>query len=125
MHKDTKYGEEASGLKIHKIMGEFLFKNIRNFGNRVFYNYYLRDMSIASIELPLGLVLMCFGLIFGGHHWLTSWQAAVRTSAGTIMLPALPLFSALQLILAFLAYDISSVQQRPLHRKPIKQMERI
>ena len=119
----AKYGEEVSSLKIHKIMGEFLFKNIRNFGKRVFYNYYLRDMSIASIELPLGLVLMGFGLIFGGHHWITSWQAGVATAAGTVMLSALPLLIGLQFILAFLAYDISSVPRRPLHRKQIKQME--
>ncbi len=120
---NAKYGEEVSSLKIHKIMGEFLFKNIRNFSKRVFYNYYLRDMSIASIELPLGLVLICFGLIFGGHHWLTSWQAGVTTAAGTVMLSALPLLSGLQLILAFLAYDIASVPRRPVHRRPIKSVE--
>jgi glycosyltransferase involved in cell wall biosynthesis len=57
----AKYGDEVSHLKISKIIFEFLAKHIRNFGKRIFYNYYLRDMSVASIELPVGLLLMIFG----------------------------------------------------------------
>jgi len=50
---DAKYGEEVSNLTISKIAGEFLFKHARNFFKRLFYNYYLRDLSLASIELPI------------------------------------------------------------------------
>ena len=35
---DAKYGDEVSNLKISKILGEFLYKHIRNFFKRVFYN---------------------------------------------------------------------------------------
>ena len=51
---DARYGDEVSNLKISRIAGEFLVKHARNFGKRLFYNYYLRDLSVASIELPLG-----------------------------------------------------------------------
>jgi hypothetical protein len=62
---DARYADESSSMQIHQIVGEFLFKHLRNFGKRIFYNYYLRDMSLASIELPLGLILFLFGTIFG------------------------------------------------------------
>ena len=44
---DAKYADEVSGLEVSKIIGEFLFKHIRNFSKRIFYNYYLRDFIIG------------------------------------------------------------------------------
>jgi dolichol-phosphate mannosyltransferase len=114
---DAKYGDEVSNLKISKIIGEFLFKHMRNLFKRIFYNYYLRDVSLASIELPLGLMLLCFGISFGGYHWLESAQAGVSTPAGTVMLAALPILVGLQFVMAFLGYDIASVPRRPRHSK--------
>lgn len=113
---DAKYGEETSNLMVSKILSEFLFKHTRNFLKRVFYNYYLRDLSLASIELPVGLLLVIFGVVFGGYHWLESAQRGVPTPAGTVMLAALPLLMGLQFILAFVGYDINSVPKRPRHR---------
>lgn len=113
---DAKYGDEVSGLKISQIVGEFLFKHVRNFGKRIFYNYYLRDMSLASIELPLGLLLLISGAGFGGYHWLESARNGVVTTAGTVMLAALPILMGGQLLLAFLGYDIASVPRRPRHK---------
>lgn len=124
---DAKYGNEVSNLKISKIFGEFLFKHIRNFGKRIFYNYYLRDMSLASIELPLGIVMMAAGLIFGSYKWLASFKNGVPTTAGTVMLAAIPLLMGLQFILAFIAYDISSVPRRTIHsrkRYPVALLEK-
>ena len=112
---DAKYGDEISNLKIKTVIGEFLTKHIRNFSKRVFYNYYLRDMSLASIELPLGLLMFLFGTIFGITQWVTAQAAGVATPAGTVMLSALPTLMGMQLILAFLAYDIGSVPRTPRH----------
>lgn len=113
---DAKYGDEVSNLKISKIVGEFLVKHARNFLKRIFYNYYLRDLSLASIELPLGLVLLAAGTGFGGYHWLESAREGVASPAGTVMLAALPILMGLQLVLAFLGYDIASVPRRPRHK---------
>jgi dolichol-phosphate mannosyltransferase len=55
---NAKYADEISSLKISKIIREFFFKHIRNFIKHIFYNYYLRDLSIASIQLPSGLLLL-------------------------------------------------------------------
>jgi len=113
---DAKYGDEVSNLKISKIIGEFLAKHARNFTKRVFYNYYLRDMSLASIELPVGLIMLFSGFGFGAYQWFNSLQAGIATPAGTVMLAALPILMGMQLILAFLGYDIANVPRRPRHK---------
>jgi len=112
----AKYGDEISNLKIPKVFGEFFVKHMRNFVKRIFYNYYLRDMSLASIELPLGLVLIVGGVSFGGYQYFESASNAVVTPAGTVMLSALPILMGTQLILAFLGSDVASVPRRPKHK---------
>ena len=114
---DAKYGDEESNLKISKIVGEFLLKHTRNLSKRIFYNYYLRNMSLASLELPLGLLMLLTGSFFGISHWITSIASGVPTAAGTVMLSALPIILGTQLILAFIGHDISSVPKRPFHLK--------
>lgn len=114
---DAVYGDEVSNLKISRIVTEFAAKHVRNFFKRLFYNYYLRNMSLASIELPLGVASLLFGLIFGIVHWIGAERHNLATPAGTVMLAALPVIMGVQLILAFLAYDIASVPRNPLHKK--------
>jgi len=113
----AKYGDEVSGLKIASIVGPFLFKHLRNLGKRIFYNYYLRDLSLASIELPLGLLMLTFGAGFGALAWSESVQSDLPSPPGTVMLAALPILVGIQLILAFVGFDIASVPRRPLHRQ--------
>lgn len=113
---EAKYGDEVSNLRVGRVIGEFFSKNIRNFAKRVFYNYYLRDMSLASIELPLGCLSMFFGIFFGVYKWIETAGSGVATPAGTVMLSALPIIVGLQLILAFLGHDIGAVPVRPFHR---------
>jgi len=114
---DAVYGDEVSNLRISQVVTEFFTKHVRNFGKRIFYNYYLRNMSLASLELPLGLLLTGFGTVYGLAHWIGSARSHSETPAGTVMLAALPVIMGVQLILAFLAYDIASVPRRPLHKK--------
>jgi dolichol-phosphate mannosyltransferase len=110
---EARYCDEVSGLKISKVLTEFLMKHFCNFAKRIFYNYYLRDMSLASIELPLGVFLLFGGSMFGIYHWTKSLQEGVTTPSGTVMLSAMPIIIGLQFILAFLAYDIASIPRRP------------
>lgn len=114
---DAKYAGQTSNLKVSKIIGEFFFKHVRNFVKRIFYNYYLRDMSLASFELPIGLIMLIFGVVFGSYHWINSWLNGRATPAGTVMLSAMPIIVGIQFVLAFLAYDMSSIPRRPIQRK--------
>lgn len=113
---DARYADEVSNLKISKIVGEFSVKHLRNSIKRIFYNYYLRDFSIASIELPIGLMLFVFGVVFGVSHWIGASVSGEVAPAGTVMLAALPVLIGIQLMLAFVGYDISHVPHKTLHK---------
>ena len=108
------YGDEKSGLRISKIIIPFIWGHTKNLLKRIFYNYYLRDMSVASFELPLGLGLFLFGAIFGLFHWISAFSTGVATPAGTVMIAAISIIVGIQLLLSFLAYDISFVPRRPI-----------
>ena len=88
---ESRYGDEKSNLNIARIIPEFIWKHVRNFIKRILYNYYLRDMSIASFELPLGVFFCVFGLSYGFYSWYHSSMAGILTPPGTVMLSALPL----------------------------------
>lgn len=111
---ESKYGDEESNLKVSKVLVEFPLKHFRNFFKRVFYSYFLRDMSLASFELLIGTALTLFGLTFGVTAWTHSIESHQPASAGTVMLAALPLLTGIQLLLAFLSYDIAAVPKTPL-----------
>jgi glycosyltransferase involved in cell wall biosynthesis len=114
----ARYADEQSSLRIGGILGEFLYKHVRNFGKRIFYNYFLRDLSAASIELLAGIALLLFGLVYGGWQWIRSSGLDEATPAGTVMLSAMPVILGFQLLLAFLAHDVASVPRRVLRRRP-------
>jgi glycosyltransferase involved in cell wall biosynthesis len=112
---DAVYGDEVSNLKIRVVLGEFMWKHMRNFGKRIFYNYFLRDVSLASLELLVGSLLLAFGVGFGVYHWVHSAMQGLTTATGTIMLAAVSVLSGLQFVLSFINYDIASVPRRPIH----------
>lgn len=114
---DARYGDESSGLKIGKIIGVFVARHAINIGKRIFYNYFLRDLSLASVELVFGAALVFAGAVTGATLWASSAAAGVATSAGGVMLAALPMLLGIQLLLGFIAYDIASVPTQPVHPK--------
>ncbi|WP_427184288.1 glycosyltransferase family 2 protein [Bordetella bronchialis] len=111
----ARYEEEVSNLKISKVLFEFAGKHIRNFAKRIFYNYYLRDMSLASIELPIGCLSLAVGAYLGASRWLAALHSGIPTPTGTVVLSALGVILGVQFLLAFLAYDIASVPRRAMH----------
>lgn len=111
----ARYGQEVSNLVARKVMLEFLAKHTQNFFKRIFYSYFLRDMTVASLLLITGTALFGFGAAFGLHHWLSGISTGIPTPTGTIMLAALPTIVGIQMLLAFLSFDVASVPQRTLH----------
>ena len=112
---DATYGDEESNLKIGQVLGEFSYKHARNFVKRIGYRYFLRDLTIASLELIAGVFLLGSGVIYGGWHWWQALEAQQASAVGTVVLPSIALISGLQFLLAFVGYDISSVPRQVLH----------
>lgn len=111
------YEDEKSSLSIKHILFEFLGKHAKNTAKRIFYSYFLRGFSIASLELVLGFLLVFFGITTGISAWASSHAVGQVTPSGTVMLASLPIILGMQFLLAFLSYDIASQPQNALHRK--------
>ena len=112
----ARYGAETSNLKITKVLFDFSAKHFRNTLKRLFYSYFLRDLSLASIELVLGVLFLTVGFCLGLGFWIRSANTGIETSAGSVMLVALQVIIGIQLMLGFLAYDIAAIPRRVLHR---------
>ncbi len=111
----ARYGQETSHLKIGQILHEFAWKHLRNFVKRIAYSYFLRDMTLASLELVVGALMLMFGLVYGGVRWWEALETAVATPLGTIMLAALPTLLGIQLLLAFMGHDVANQPRQVLH----------
>jgi glycosyltransferase involved in cell wall biosynthesis len=105
---EAYYGDERSNLKISLILHEFLSKHVANACKRIGYNYFLRDFSLASVELVVGIFFILFGTAFGAYRWFESIRSGITASTGTVMLSALPIILGVQLLISFLSFDIGA-----------------
>lgn len=111
---DAKYGDEQSNLRILREIPKFVGGNVKNFLKRLVYSYYLREINIASIELPAGIMFLGLGLYRGTSAWIESNNSGIPTPNGTISLSVLFLIIGSQLLLGFVNTDTSSMPKRPL-----------
>lgn len=105
------YQDEVSNLHFSKEASRFMRGHLRNFFKRIGYDYFLRDFSVASLELVVGLSALIFGLIYGILH---IGGSAEPRSAGVVMLAALPTLTGIILLMGFLNYDIRQTPRDPL-----------
>ena len=121
----AQYRDEQSGIIIKKEIINFFKLHIKNSIKRVFYNYYLRDMSIASIQLPVGVFSLIFGVIFGINEWWGSVITGMPATPGTVMLAAFPILFGTQFLLYFIQNDINQMPRIPLQKKYINNTKRL
>ena len=114
---EARYGDETSGLRIGRIIPEFLRKHFTNTCKRLIYGYVIRDFSMATIEFLLASALLTFGAIFGGIKWHQSIVTNIPVPDGTVMLAALPVVIGCQLMLAAIGFDIANLPRQPLQHK--------
>ena len=112
----AKYGEEQSHLNVFSTLPVFVVKHTANFVKRIFYSYFLRSFSVASIQWVFGPVLLMFGTWFGIHQWIGASSAGAAATAGTVMLAALPIIIGLQFVLAAIDFDVRSVPTVSIHK---------
>lgn len=102
------YGSEVSNLRISRVIFTFPWMHFKNLIKRIIYNYYVRDWSIGSIELPLGLVLIVVGIVFGLLRFNQSSAVGEEVSAGEAVATAIAIILGFQLLLSFVTQDIQS-----------------
>ena len=111
------YGDEKSNLNVFHALFRFPVFHLINGSKRVFYNYFLRNFSLASINLILGFPFLLTGVGFGAFQWSMSIANERAATAGTVMLAALPIILGIQFLLNFLAYDMAMVPTEAVHPK--------
>ncbi|MDZ4726980.1 MAG: glycosyltransferase family 2 protein [Leptospira sp.] len=110
------YGDEESNLSIKRVLFEFPLKYMNRLFKRIFYNYFLRDFNLGSLELFFGMILTTFGIFFGISKWFYGYFNQINASSGTVMVAALPIIVGFQLILSALQYDVISVPKKVLSK---------
>lgn len=111
----SRYEGEPTSLRPMRMIGPFLRGNLRNLAKRIFYSYFLRGFSAASIELLIGFISVVFAVAFGARHWWLSSIEGVPATAGTVMLAALPLIVGIQFLLSWVNFDVASEPRNPVH----------
>jgi hypothetical protein len=77
--------------------------------------YFVRDFSVATLELVFGVLLILFGLGYAAHHMTTARVPGHAASAGVVMAAALPIILGFQLLLQAANFDVTNVPSRPIH----------
>jgi dolichol-phosphate mannosyltransferase len=110
----ARYADEVSNLRIGAILGPFALKHVRNFVQRVLGQYFVRDFSVASLELVSGLFALLFGVGYAANYLITRTEGE-SASAGVVMAAALPVILGAQLLLQAANFDVLNVPTRPIH----------
>jgi len=101
------YGDEISNLSAGKSIFEFSFKHFRNLLKRIFYNYFLREFSVATLNLILGISFLFFGIFYGGLRWIESSASNIGTNQGALFIITISIVVGIQFLLSFFSYDIA------------------
>lgn len=109
----AKYADEESNLSVTRVLFDFPPKYCVRFFKRIGYMYFLRDINLGSFHLISGLILLLFGLGFGGAKWYVNSVENIATPTGTVMISVVSVILGIQLLLAFLNYDVSNRPQSP------------
>ena len=112
---DAVYGEEESNLSVVHSLWTFLWKNSKCFFKRVFYNYLLRDFSIATLNFVFGLLLFIGGFVYGLGNYLHFSSLGTVTPTGVQVVTAVLLLIGFQLLLSFITFDIARVPDKVIH----------
>ncbi len=108
------YADEKSNLSVSQTVFSFPFKYFNRFLKRIFYNYFLRDFNVATLELIGGSFALLFGIGMGAFFWIRSVSTGIIATNGQVTIASLPIIMGFILLLLALHIDIISVPQKPL-----------
>lgn len=111
---EAVYADEVSNLRIRNELWPFLRTHLREVVKRIFYTYFLRDFSPATLQLLIGAIFLLFGTIYGAAEWYRSVSTGEVASTGTVMIAVLPIILGVQLLLNFLAFDMANEPKVPI-----------
>ena len=109
----ARYRDESSSLSIKRTLIQFPPRLCYGFLRRIFLKYFIYDFNMGSVYLMLGLPMFFWGVLFGGYQWVDSCISGEIKTAGTIMVAALPLILAVEMLLQAINIDIQNIPNKP------------
>ena len=114
----TIYTAAPSSLAISRVIFEFPPQLFRLTMRRLFVQYFIFDVNLATLYCVFGTLLGVFGLVFGTYEWILGAITGVPRATGTIMVAAVTFLMGFQLWLNALMYDVQ-FSQRTYHEVEI------
>lgn len=115
----ARYRGESSSMRLSRILASFPFKLGRMLVRRVFLKHLVYKLSPVGVYLIPGLVLMLFGVVFGGAHWWISVRTAIPATTGTVVTALLPFLMGFHLTLQAFHHDIMTAPEPDPPRREV------
>lgn len=110
------YGEEVSGIRLHKVAPALMGLLFRGFWRRILIKHVMQSFSPVALLLFSGMALFGFGAAFGLGILIYRLTGGGSPSAGTVLLSVAPLLAGLHLIINSWILDIQESPDRPARR---------
>ncbi|MEA2666960.1 MAG: dolichol-phosphate mannosyltransferase [Candidatus Eremiobacteraeota bacterium] len=101
------YAGEQSSLSIVRTLLAFPGLLFARFVRRLFVQYVLADINVATLYAALGVPLFLGGAVFGAVQWHLSSVTAIPRTSGTVVLALLLFIVGFQLVLQAIAFDVA------------------
>jgi glycosyltransferase involved in cell wall biosynthesis len=116
----ARYGVEESSMRLTRVLRRFPLALMRSLVRRVWQRRFVRDFGPATLFLVSGLLLLGWGLGFGGWKWAESILTNTPATAGSVMLASLPFLMGFQLLLQVAVLEMNDQPVRALcHEEPL------
>lgn len=119
----ARYAGETSSLSIASVLRQFPGRLLMSLLRRILLKQYFYDFNVASIQLAIGVPLFLAGVLYGGWNWIWYYAHRVAAPTGTVVLPALMILIAVQLLLSAMQFDLEAVPREPINRGPLASEE--
>jgi len=120
----ARYAGETSSLSIPRVLRQFPGRLLWSLLRRLVLKNYVYDFNLASLHLALGVPLLAAGIAYGAWHWFRySVELHRAAPTGTVVLPALMILVAVQLLLSAANFDLQAVPREPVNQGAIASEE--
>jgi hypothetical protein len=86
---------------------------------RLVLKNFVYDFNLESFHLAAGVPLLLGGMIFGAWKWIWYGTHHVAAPTGTVVLAALMITVATQLLISAVNLDLQSIPREPVNRGPL------